>query len=60
MKIKELFSIMDSEDYSAEELRDKDYLIDRIKTILDWEGVNVGEERVKELANLYQKNRIKN
>lgn len=58
MKIKELFTVMDSEDYSTEELRDIDYIIDRIETILDWEGVKVGEKRVKELANLYQKNRI--
>lgn len=60
MKIKELFTIMDSEDYSVKELRDKNYLIDRIETILDWEGVNVEEKRIIELANLYQSNRIKN
>ena len=59
MKIKELFTIMDSEDYTNEQIKDTYYLIGRVKFLLDWEGVIVSEERIQELVMLYQINRIK-
>ena len=58
MKIKELFTIMDSEDYTNEQIKDTYYLIGRVKFLLDWEGVIVSEERIQELVMLYQINRI--
>lgn len=57
MKVRDLFRILDLEDYSAEELRDVVYLSNRIKTIQDWEGVQVSEERVMQLVALYRANR---
>ena len=59
MKIKDLFQIMDNEDYTDDQMQDTYYLIGRIKFLLDWEGVQVSEKRVEELVNLYQSNRIK-
>jgi len=59
MKIKDLFQIMDNEDYTDDQMQDTYYLIGRIKFLLDWEGVQVSEKRVGELVNLYQSNRIK-
>ena len=59
MKIKDLFQIMDNEDYTDDQMQDTYYLIGRIKFLLDWEGVQVSEKRVLELVTLYQSNRIK-
>ena len=57
MKVRDLFRILDLEDYSAEELGDVVYLSNRIEIILDWEGVQVSEERVMQLVALYRANR---
>ena len=57
MKVRNLFRILDLEDYSAEELNDVTYLRNRIGIVLDWEGVQVSEERVEQLAALYRANR---
>ena len=59
MKIKDLFQIMDNEDYTDDQMQDTYYLIGRINFLLDWEGVQVSEKKVEELVNLYQSNRIK-
>jgi hypothetical protein len=59
MKVKDLFTILDSEKYTQEEIKDSDYLEDRIITHLDWEGIRITSSRLSELVALYQSTRLR-
>lgn len=53
-----LFKIMNSENYSKEELKDKEYLRDRIETILEWDNTFVDDNYIYEfLIPLYLNSR---
>ena len=58
MTREKLFRILDSENYTFEELNDADYLFDRIETIYDWEEVSIDDDEVIQLVGEYQISRL--
>ena len=58
MTREKLFRILDSENYTVEELNDADYLFDRIETIYDWEEVSIDDDEVIQLVGEYQISRL--
>ena len=54
MTREKLFKILDSENYTFEELKDADYLFDRIETIYDWEDISIDDDEVIQLVGEYQ------
>ena len=58
MTREKLFRMLDSENYTVEELNDADYLFDRIETIYDWEDVSIDDDEVIQLVGEYQISRL--
>jgi hypothetical protein len=54
MTREKLFKILNSENYNVEELKDVDYLFDRIETIYELEEIGIDDDEVMQLVGEYQ------
>jgi hypothetical protein len=54
MTREKLFKILDSENYTEQELNDADYLFDRIETVYEWEEIEIDDDEVIQLVGEYQ------
>jgi len=54
MTREKLFKILDSENYNVEELKDVDYIFDRIETIYELEEIEIDDDEVMKLVGEYQ------
>jgi hypothetical protein len=54
MTREKLFRILDAENYTVEELKDADYLFDRIETIYELEEIEIFGDGIIQLIGEYQ------
>ncbi len=54
MTREKLFRILDAENYTVEELKDADYLFDRIETIYELEEIEIDGDGIIQLIGEYQ------
>ena len=54
MTREKLFKVLDSENYTVEELNDADYLFDRIETAYELEEIEIDDDEVIQLVGEYQ------
>ena len=58
MTREKLFRILDSENYTAQELNDADYLFDRIETVYEWEEIEIDDDEIIQLVGEYQVSKL--
>jgi hypothetical protein len=58
MTKEKLFKILDSENYTAQELNDADYLFDRIETVYEWEEIEIDDDEIIQLVGEYQVSKL--